>query len=57
MMQRCLDKSNYAAKLATKRRGLLRQLDFAGYLAKYVAMVIIVLDKKYCRTGHLQIGK
>ena len=43
--------------LATKRRGLTQQLDFAVSLAKYIAMIIIALDQKYCRAGHLQIGK
>jgi hypothetical protein len=46
-----------AEERATKRRGSLRLLDFAGCLAKYPVMVIIALDKKYCRAGHLQIGK
>ena len=58
MMGRCLGKRNDEAKLATKRRGLFRQLDFAGCRAKYIAMVIIALDQKYCcRAGRLQIGK
>ena len=58
MMRQCRGKRNYAARLATKRRGLLRPLDFAGYHAKYITMVIIALDQKYCcRAGLLQIGK
>jgi hypothetical protein len=58
MMRRCLGKKNDAATLATKRRGRLRQLDFAGYRAKYIVMFIIALDQKYCcRAGLLQIGK
>ena len=55
-MWRCLGKRK-CSQLATKGRGLTQQLDFAGCLAKYIAMVIIVLDQKYCRAGHLQIGK
>jgi hypothetical protein len=43
--------------LATKRRGLTRQLDFAVSLAKYIAMIIIALDQRYCRAGHLHFGK
>ena len=31
--------------------------DFARYLDKYIAMIIIALDQKYCRAGLLQIGK
>ena len=37
--------------------GPTQQLDFAGCLAKYIAMVIFVPDQKYRRAGHLQIGK
>ena len=47
MMRQCRGKRNYAARLATKRRGRLRPLDFAGYRAEYIAMVIIELDQKY----------
>jgi hypothetical protein len=44
--------------LATKRRGSVRQLDFADFLTKCMVMVIIVLDQNYfCRAGLLQIGK
>jgi hypothetical protein len=55
-MGRCLGKRK-CSQLATKRRGLTQQLDFADCLAKYIGMVIIALDQKYCRAGHLQIGK
>ena len=44
--------------LATKRRGLVRQLDFANYLAKCIVMVINALEQIYCcRAGRLQIGR
>jgi hypothetical protein len=46
-----------ATTSATKRRGLVRKLDFVGYRAKYIAMVINALDQSFCRAGRLQIGK
>jgi hypothetical protein len=55
-MGRCLGKRK-GSQLATKRRGLTQHLDFPGRHAKYIPMVIIALDQKYCRAGRLQIGK
>jgi hypothetical protein len=57
MMRRCLGENSEAAGLATKRRGLLRRLDFASWLAKYVAMVINAVNPRLYLAGHLQIGK
>lgn len=44
-------------QFATKRRGLMENLDFADRRAKYVGMIIIALDKQYRVEGHLQIGR
>jgi hypothetical protein len=37
--------------------GYFGKLDFAGYRAKYIGMVINALDQRFCRAGRLQIGK
>jgi hypothetical protein len=48
---------NESTTLATKRRGLLRKLDFDDYRAKYNAMAINALNQRFFRADHLQIGK
>ncbi|WFU23655.1 hypothetical protein QA649_37540 [Bradyrhizobium sp. CB1717] len=52
-----LSRYDCTKQFATKRRAAAQYLDFAERRAKYVGMIIIALDQRYCVEDHLQIGK